>query len=267
VPRLGSPRRAILALLIGLSLSGIALRPGMAEEPPVIAGAADLKFALEEVAAAFRRDTGGEVRLAFGSSGNFYRQIRQGAPFQMFLSADEQFALDLARKGFALDEGMLFAVGRIVVLVPHGSPLKADGTLADLRAALADGRVEKFAIANPEHAPYGRRAEEALRHAGLWEQIEDKLVLGENVAQAAQFATSGATQGGIVAYSLALSPEISELGSYALIPQDWHEPLRQRMVLLRGAGETARRFHAYVQEPAARAIFRRFGFVLPGESS
>jgi molybdate transport system substrate-binding protein len=267
VPRLGSPRRAILALLIGLSLSGIALRPGMAEEPPVIAGAADLKFALEEVAAAFRRDTGGEVRLAFGSSGNFYRQIRQGAPFQMFLSADEQFALDLARKGFALDEGMLYAVGRIVVLVPHGSPLKADGTLADLRAALADGRVEKFAIANPEHAPYGRRAEEALRHAGLWEQIEDKLVLGENVAQAAQFATSGATQGGIVAYSLALSPEISELGSYALIPQDWHEPLRQRMVLLRGAGETARRFHAYVQEPAARAIFRRFGFVLPGESS
>jgi molybdate transport system substrate-binding protein len=267
VPRLGSPRRAILALLIGLSLSGIALRPGMAEEPPVIAGAADLKFALEEVAAAFRRDTGGEVRLAFGSSGNFYRQIRQGAPFQMFLSADEQFAFDLARKGFALDEGMLYAVGRIVVLVPHGSPLKADGTLADLRAALADGRVEKFAIANPEHAPYGRRAEEALRHAGLWEQIEDKLVLGENVAQAAQFATSGATQGGIVAYSLALSPEISELGSYALIPQDWHEPLRQRMVLLRGAGETARRFHAYVQEPAARAIFRRFGFVLPGESS
>lgn len=267
MPRLGSPRRAILALLIGLSLSGIALRPGMAEEPPVIAGAADLKFALEEVAAAFRRDTGGEVRLAFGSSGNFYRQIRQGAPFQMFLSADEQFALDLARKGFALDEGMLYAVGRIVVLVPHGSPLKANGTLADLRAALADGRVEKFAIANPEHAPYGRRAEEALRHAGLWEQIEDKLVLGENVAQAAQFATSGATQGGIVAYSLALSPEISELGSYALIPQDWHEPLRQRMVLLRGAGETARRFHAYVQEPAARAIFRRFGFVLPGESS
>lgn len=267
MPRLGSPRRAILALLIGLSLSGIALRPGMAEEPPVIAGAADLKFALEEVAAAFRRDTGGEVRLAFGSSGNFYRQIRQGAPFQMFLSADEQFALDLARKGFALDEGMLYAVGRIVVLVPHGSPLKADGTLADLRAALADGRVEKFAIANPEHAPYGRRAEEALRHAGLWEQIEGKLVLGENVAQAAQFATSGATQGGIVAYSLALSPEISELGSYALIPQDWHEPLRQRMVLLRGAGETARRFHAYVQEPAARAIFRRFGFVLPGESS
>src|SRR5688500_5586334 len=135
--------------------------------------------------------------------------------------------------------GTLYAVGRTVIIVPHGSPLTADGTFEDLRAALNDGRVEKFAIANPEHAPYGRRAEEALRHAGLWEQIEDKLVLGENVAQAAQFATSGATQGGIVAYSLALSPEISELGSYALIPQDWHEPLRQRMVLLRGAGETA----------------------------
>jgi molybdate transport system substrate-binding protein len=265
--RLESPRRIALALLLGLSLGGIAPRPGAAEEPPVVAAAADLKFALEEVAKAFRADTGAEVRLAFGSSGNFYRQIQQGGPFQVFLSADEQFVLDLANKGHTLDEGALYAVGRIVVMVPHGSPLKADGTLADLRAALAEGRVEKFAIANPEHAPYGRRAEEALRHAGLWEQVKDKLVLGENVAQATLFTTSGAAQGGIVAYSLALSPEVSRLGSFALIPQDWHEPLRQRMVLLKGAGETARRFYAYVQEPAARAIFRRFGFVLPGESS
>jgi molybdate transport system substrate-binding protein len=266
--RLGPPRRVTLALLLGFSLAGITPSPGAAEDqPPVVAAAADLKFALEQVAAAFHEDTGAEVRLAFGSSGNFFRQIQQDAPFQMFLSADEQFAFDLARAGYAIDEGALYAVGRIVVMVPHGSPLKADGTLADLRAALDDGRVEKFAIANPEHAPYGRRAEEALRHAGLWEQIKGTLVLGENVAQATQFATAGATQGGIVAYSLALSPEVSKLGSFALIPQDWHQPLRQRMVLLKDAGETARRFYAYVQEPAARAIFRRFGFVLPGESS
>jgi molybdate transport system substrate-binding protein len=158
-------------------------------------------------------------------------------------------------------------VGRIAIVVPHGSPLEADGSLDDLRAALEDGRLRKFAIANPEHAPYGRRAEEALRHAGLWAAIEDRLVLGENVSQAAQFATSGSTQGGIIAYSLALSPEVAALGPFDLISGDWHEPLRQRMVLLKEAGATAERFFAYVQEPAARAILRKHGFVLPGEES
>ena len=166
-----------------------------------------------------------------------------------------------------MDEGALYAVGRIVIIAPKGSALEVDADLAGLKAALADGRVKKFAIANPEHAPYGRRAEEALRHAGLWEAIKDKLVFGENVSQAAQFATSGATQGGIIAYSLALSPEVSKLGTYALIPDDWHEPLRQRMALIKGAGETARLFFAFMQGPSARAIMGRYGFVLPGEYS
>jgi molybdate transport system substrate-binding protein len=132
---------------------------------------------------------------------------------------------------------------------------------------LADGRVKKFAIANPAHAPYGRRAEEALLHLGLWEEIKDRLVLGENVSQATQFATSGATQGGIIAYSLALSPDVSKLGTYTLIPDNWHEPLRQRMVLIKGAGETAQAFYAFMQGASARAIMRRYGFALPGESS
>jgi len=137
--------------------------------------------------------------------------------------------------------------------------------LNDLAAALADGRLGKFAIANPEHAPYGKRAEEALRHAGLWEKIKDKLVLGENVSQAAQFATSGGTQGGIVAYSLALAPAVARVGNYALIPDSWHEPLRQRMVLLKGADEKTREFYRYMQQPAARAIMKRYGFLLPAE--
>jgi molybdate transport system substrate-binding protein len=202
-----------------------------------------------------------------GSSGNFVSQIRQGAPFQIFMCADEQFVFDLAREGFARNEGALYAVGRIVLIVPHGSPLKADGSFADLKAALADGRLKKFAIANPEHAPYGRRAEEALRNQELWDAIKDKLVLGENVSQAAQFALSGNAEGGIIAYSLALSPKVSALGYYALIPAEWHEPLRQRMVLLKNAGSVAERFYDYLQQPGARAIFRKYGFVLPGESS
>jgi molybdate transport system substrate-binding protein len=254
---------ARLALVVGLAALSM-LRPAAAQEP-VVAAASDLQFALEEVAQAFTKDTGEQVKLSFGSSGNFARQIRQGAPFQMFLSADENYIFDLTKDGFVQDRGELYALGRIVIIVPHGSRLKADGSLDDLKVALTDGRLSKFAIANPEHAPYGKRAEEALRHRGLWDGVKDKLVLGENISQTAQFATSGSTQGGIIAYSLALSPKVAALGSYALIPDAWHEPLRQRMALTRSAGPVAKRFYAFVQTPPARKIFIKYGFVLPGE--
>ena len=166
-----------------------------------------------------------------------------------------------------LDRGTLYAEGRIVLFAPKGSPLKPDGNFADLRAALQDGRIQRFAIANPEHAPYGRAAEQALKGQGLWEAVLPKLVLGENVSQAAQFATSGSAQGGIFAYSLAVSPEVSSLGSYALIPAEWHAPLRQRMVLMKNASDIAKSFYAYIQSPGSRAIFRKYGFVLPGEAA
>lgn len=251
--------------IIGKAVAALLLVCAMAAraDPPLIAAASDLRFALEALAAAFTAETRREVRLAFGSSGNLYRQLLQGAPYQMFFSADEEFVFQLADAGKAEDRGTLYAVGRIGIIVPSGSPLKADGQLQDLKAALADGRLKKFAIANPEHAPYGRRAEEALRHCGLWEQIQDRLVLGENVSQAAQFATSGNADGGIIAYSLALAPELAGLGEFALIPDSWHKPLRQRMVLIAGAGDTTRAFYRYVQQPVARAILRQYGFVLP----
>ena len=256
------------AVLLGTALLGAsAAAPAQSKNVPAVAAAADLQFALGEVVEAFTAETKREVKLAFGSSGNFYRQIQQGAPFEIFLSADEQFVFDLAAKGRTLDDGELYATGRIVVFAPHGSPLKADGTLAGLKAALADGSLKKFAIANPEHAPYGARAEEALRRAGLWDGLKDKLVLGENVSQAAQFAASESAQGGIIAYSLALAPELRKRGVYALIPEDWHAPLLQRMVLFKGAGETARSFYDFMQGTRARNILRRWGFVLSGESS
>lgn len=261
---MNSLRFVLIALIVSLSGLSVLLKPAQAQDAPAVAAASDLQFALEQVATSFRQATGRDVKIAYGSSGNFVRQIRQGAPFQMFLSADEEFVAELAAEGLTQDEGDLYALGRIALLVPHGSPLKADGTLADLRAALAEGRVGKFAIANPEHAPYGRRAKEALRHAGLWEAIEGKLVLGENVSQAAQFATSSGADGGIIAYSLALAPDVAKLGDYALIPDDWHAPLRQRMVLLKGAGETARLFYDFVKSPEGRGILKGYGFVLPG---
>jgi molybdate transport system substrate-binding protein len=260
-------RRPALVTLIAVASLGFAAVSAGAEDAdvPAIAAASDLQFALTEAAEAFRNETGREVKLTFGSSGNFFRQIQEGAPFEMYLSADEKFVVDLAEKGFAVDDGTLYAIGRIVIIVPHGSPLKADAELADLKAAVTDGRVTKFAIASPEHAPYGQRAEEALRHAGIWDALRGKLVLGENVSQAAQFATTGGAQGGIVAYSLALSPNVAKVGSFALIPETWHEPLRQRMALLRKHRETAKQFYAFVQGKTARTIMRRYGFVLPGE--
>lgn len=230
---------------------------------PTIAAASDLKFALEEVAAQFEKDTGQKLRLVFGSSGNFYTQIMQGAPFHMFMSADQDFVYKLAESGKTQDQGRIYAKGRISIIVPAASPLKADGKFKDLAAALGDGRLRKFAIANPEHAPYGKRAEEALRKVGLWDAIRPKLVLAENISQAAQFATSGSAQGGIVAQSLALSPAIGKLGSFDLIPEDWHQPLMQRMVLLKDAPTGVKSFYDYISQPSAQAVMSRFGFVMP----
>jgi len=250
----------LVALAFGITA------PAQAQEAPNIAAAADLRLALTEVAAAFKRETGQDVTLTFGSSGNFFRQIEQGAPFQLFLSADEEYALDLAKAGKAQDMGVLYAIGRLAVVAPKGSPMRADSGLAGLRTALAKGQITRFAIANPEHAPYGARAQEALQHVRLWQELTGKLVLGENVSQALQFATAGGAEGGIVSYSLVLDPAFAAHADYALLPASWHQPLRQRMVLMKGARATALRFYTYIQQPAARRIFVRYGFALPGEA-
>jgi molybdate transport system substrate-binding protein len=195
---------------------------------PTIAAAADLNYALKEVADRFTKETGGEVKLAFGSSGNFTTQIRQSAPFELFLCADEEYVQALEKEGRTEGDGTLYAIGRIGLFAPTGSPLQVDSNLTDLAAALKDGRLQKFAIANPEHAPYGRAARAALQQAGLWEAIEPKLVLGENVSQATQFATSGSAQGGIIPLSLAKVPAVAQAGTFALIPETWHQPLARR---------------------------------------
>jgi molybdate transport system substrate-binding protein len=255
-------RRALLAAALALA----AVQAPAQENAPVIAAASNLQAALGEITAAFEARTGQRVRLSFGSSGNFARQIREGAPFEIFMAADESFVADLHRDGFTRDAGELYAMGRLALILPEGSPLQPDGGLDDLAAALEDGRLERFAIANPAHAPYGQRAEEALRAKGLWEAIGPKLVLGENVGQAAAFAVSGSAQGGIAALSLALAPGLAERASHALIPEELHSPLRQSMVLLNGASPAAEAFFSYMGSDEARAIMHRFGFLLPGEA-
>ncbi|MFA7268156.1 MAG: molybdate ABC transporter substrate-binding protein [Sterolibacterium sp.] len=232
---------------------------------PAVAAAADLKFALPELAQAFETASGRKLRLSFGSSGMFAQQIAQGAPFELFFSADESYVERLYKAGRSENLGKLYASGRIALFVPNGSPVQIDGNLGNLAAAARDGRLKHLAIANPEHAPYGRAAREALRHAGIWELVSDKLVLGENAAQAAQFAASGSAQAGIVPLSLARAPDLAARGAFATLPESWHAPLKQRMVLIQGASETAQLFYAFMQTPAARTILIRHGFAPPQE--
>lgn len=240
---------------------------GSAAEPVNVAAASDLKFVLEELAADYRRTTGQQVALSFGSSGVFATQIRHGAPFQLYLSADENYVLELHRDGLTPDAGVLYALGRLALVAPKDGTLRVDDKLAGLRSLVKSGHLQRFAIANPEHAPYGRRAVEALQHAGLWSAVKPHLVFGENVSQAAQFASSGSTQGGIVALSLVLTSQLGKRVEYAVIPATWHTPLRQRMVLLNHADDEAKAFYAYLQSPAARQVFSRYGFYLPEEQA
>jgi molybdate transport system substrate-binding protein len=229
---------------------------------PTIAAAANLNFALTEIANQFARQGTG-VELVFGASGTLTRQIQDGAPFEVFLAADEEFPNQLTAAGLTRDAGVVYAVGRLVIFAPKGSPLTVDERLNGLSQLLKAGRVDRFAIANPEVAPYGRAAEAVLKKHGLWDAIRPKLVLGDSISQAAQFATTGNAAGGLIAYSLVLAPGFGDRGTYAVIPDADYPPLRQRMVLLKKASPVAERFYRYMQQRDAHAVLTRHGFSVP----
>ena len=215
-----------------------------------VAAAADLNFALEEIARQFRAaHPGVDLAIAYGSSGNFYTQIRNGAPFDVFLSADVDYARRLAAKPADV---FIYAVGRIVVWVPAGSPL-------DPATALRAPTLRRLAIANPEHAPYGRAAQAALRTMGLYDGLQPKLVLGENIAQTFQFVQSGAADAGIVALSLALAPKAKGTGAYWEIPQPLYPKLEQGCLIVNDS-PAARDFRAFMLSDAGRRILDRYGF-------
>jgi molybdate transport system substrate-binding protein len=156
-----------------------------------------------------------------------------------------------------------YATGRLALFLPKGSPLVADRDLADLAAAVHDGRLQRLALANPEHAPYGRAAREVLEHKKLWAAVQGRLALGDNAAQATQFVASGAAQAGLIALSLARAPELATRGAYVTLPENWHTPLKQTLVLMQNAGTDAQRFADYLRGPEARAILGRSGFGTP----
>lgn len=229
-----------------------------------IAAAADLKFAMDEIVATFQQaHSADQVDVIYGSSGKFHAQIQRGAPYDLYFSADIAFPRALAKAGFAASEVRPYAVGRIVLW-----SAAMDARQMTL-ASLTDARVARVAIANPRHAPYGKRAEEALRASGLWDKVEPKLVYGENIAHAAQFVQSGNAQVGVIALALAVSPELAGKGGYWLIPDHLHAPLEQGFIITRRAQDNAlaQRFADYMGSQAARAVMTRYGFVLPGEAA
>jgi molybdate transport system substrate-binding protein len=230
-----------------------------------VAAAADLKFAMDELVGAFakaRPDIA--VSVSYGSSGNFLSQIQNGAPFDLFFSADIEYPKRLAEAGLAPEgSAFLYAVGRIVVWVPTASRIPVERGVQALTAP----DVRRIAIANPRHAPYGRAAAAALRALGVWEAVKDKLVFGENVAQTAQFVQSGAVDAGIIALALAVAPALAKHGRHAEVPLDAYPRMDQGGIILSRARdpEAARAFRDFILGPAGRAELRRYGFFLPSE--
>jgi molybdate transport system substrate-binding protein len=242
----------------------LAFRNANAQEIRV-AAAADLKFALEELGAQLAKQTGRRINVSYGSSGNFFAQIQNGAPFDVLLSADIEYPRKLEVAGLA-EPGTLYeyAVGRIVIWMP--SDAHADLAKLGWKALLEPG-VERIAIANPEHAPYGRAAVAALRNAGIYEQVRRRLVYGENIAQAAQFVASGSAQAGILALSLASSPAMRD-GKRWEIPANLHDPIEQGAIILKSAKdkEGARAFLAFLKSDAGRKILESYGFAPPASA-
>lgn len=231
-------------------------------EKITVAAAADLKFAMDEIVTVFKKNNPGkELEVIYGSSGKFQTQIQQGAPYDLYFSADIGFPRALAQKGFAASEVKPYAFGRIVLW-----SASLDATRMTM-ASLADPKITRIAIANPKHAPYGKRAVEALRASGLWEKLEPKLVYGENIAHTAQFVQTNNAQVGIIALSLVINPELANKGGYWLIPDKLHEPLEQGYIITKRAGNNAlaKRFADYMGSRSARAVMTKYGFVLPGE--
>lgn len=229
-------------------------------ESLTIAAAADLQFAMNQLIQNFQATHfNDEIKVVYGSSGNFTTQIIQGAPYDVLFSADIEFPRKLAQLNLTASPITPYAMGRIVLWSATRDASKM--TLS----SLTDPSITRIAIANPKHAPYGQRAEEALRTSGLWDKVEPKLVYGENIAQTAQFVETGNAQVGIIALSLAVNPQLSSKGGYWLIPNTLHSPMDQAYVITAHGAHNAlaHQFTTYMNSPSARNILTHCGFTIP----
>jgi molybdate transport system substrate-binding protein len=257
-----SPRMRERRLVTLVTAAVVWLAAGAASAQSLrIAAASDLQAALPAVAEQFEKETGQKVSLTFGSSGNFFTQIQNGAPFDVFLSADIDYPRQLEQAGLG-EKGTLYqyATGRLVLWTRNDSGIDVRRGLA----VLSDARVRKIAIANPAHAPYGRAAVAAMRHEGLYDRVQPKIVMGENISQAAQFAQSGNAEIGLLALSLALAPALKSVGRYWQVPENLHPPIEQAAIVVATSGnnELARQFLDSLKRPEIVRILESYGFSL-----
>jgi molybdate transport system substrate-binding protein len=256
-------RRIGLAILVVALSFSLGLREIHAQKREVsIAAAADLQFAMKDLTNQFEKATGNILHVTYGSSGNFFSQLQNGAPFDLFFSADSDYPKKLQNAGLAEPGSMFpYAIGRIVLWTPANSKLDVANQTWNV---LLDASVSKIAIANPQHAPYGRAAVAAMQAAGIYEKVKTKLVFGENISQAAQFVQSGNAQAGIVALSLAISPSMKD-GKRWEIPADSYPAIEQAAVMLKNARDkdAARAFLEFVKSEPGRTTLAKYGFAIP----
>src|SRR5579863_7538454 len=258
--------KRLLCSMLAITFSLVAKSSAQADKQPTeltVAAAADLRGALKDIGDGFEKKTGISVRLSFGASGALTQQIENGAPFDVFLSADMDYPRQLIRDGQA--DGPTpyqYAVGKLVLWAPADSPLDVEHKGMSV---LLDPFVKKIAIANPQHAPYGRAAVEALKHAGLYDRLSDRLVTGENISQAAQFVESGNAQAGFVALAHAIAPAMMGKGKHWEVPADYYAPLAQGVVAISRSShkKEAQQFLDYLKTNAAKEVLQKYGFTLP----
>ena len=226
-----------------------------------VAVSANMKDAFSEIAIAFKANSKQGMRVVYGSSGNFATQIMNGAPFNLFIAADEHFPLELYKHGKTVDEGAVYATGKLAIIVKTSSGIVLADNKADIAKVIA--KANKVAIAKPELAPYGKAAVEYLKAEGWWDLAKDKLVYGDNIGVATTYVVTGAADVGFTAFSLAKSPEVAKETSFLLIDSKLYEPIKQRMVLIKGAPQEAVDLYQFMQGAQAKSILRKYGYSTP----
>lgn len=252
--RLRSIRFIITAFLL-------ACAPTLWAQPVTIAVAANMKDAFAEINTAFRATGKSELRVVFGSSGNFTAQIMNGAPYSLFIAADEHFPLELYKSGKAVDEGAIYAIGKLAIIAKKSMNLSYAANKAEIAAAIT--KANKVAIAKPELAPYGKAAVQYLKSEGLWDLAKDKLIYADNIGVATMYVVSGAADVGLTALSLARSPELVKSTSHSALNPSFYEPIKQRMVLMKAAPVEAFELYRFMLSPQAKLILNKYGYTTP----
>ena len=247
-------RQFILSLFLLLAQSAFA-------QQTTVAVAANMKEAFSEINLAFKAVGNRDIRIVYGSSGNFAAQIMNGAPFNLFISADEQFPLELYNKGKTVGDGVIYATGQLAIIAKHSGVLQLSDSKAELSKAIS--KANKIVIAKPQLAPYGRAAVEYLKAEGLWDIAKGKLIYADNVGIASMYVVTGAADLGFTALSLARSPEVAKETNFIMLNQKLYEPIRQRMVLIRGAPPEAITLYQFMQSTQAKFILQKYGYGTP----